>query len=82
MALKCNPHIRPRPSSDARSLRSSVSPSLSLSPPGPMVTLMPTTERLVDEIDISPSQFVIENKENIYKSYTFQEKIGEGGRSG
>jgi len=30
------------------------------------------------EIEITASQFIIENKESIYKSYTFLDKIGEG----
>ncbi len=32
----------------------------------------------LDDIQISPSQFVVENKDNIYKYYTFKDKLGEG----
>ncbi len=35
-------------------------------------------ERGAQEVDIAPGQFVVENKDNIHTSYTFQKKLGEG----
>ncbi len=32
----------------------------------------------INDIEINPSQFVVENSESIYKNYILKEKIGEG----
>lgn len=32
----------------------------------------------VGDIDISPSQFIMERREDIHKIYIFKDKIGEG----